>query len=67
MKYIAYVDCKRGDSVNTKNIEFTADESDFQRLDSKDQNKLALKLVLEQSPENIDYDEVAKVSGFYKK
>lgn len=67
-KYVAQVDCKRGNTTTYKTLEFVADESNFSgTFILKDLNKVALRFVRNQNGgEIVGYSSVV-VSGFSKR
>lgn len=49
-RYVAQVDCKRGSTITSKNLEFIADENSFKGTSViKDLNKVALRFVKNQN------------------
>ena len=66
-KYVAQVDCKRGNVINSKQIEFTADEKSFDKTsDIKDLNKIALRFAKNQNKEELSGFQKIEVRGYSK-
>ena len=66
-KYVAQVDCKRGNTTNSKQIEFIADEKSFEKTSVlKDLNKIALRFARNQNREELSGFQKLEVRGYTK-
>ena len=66
-RYVAQIDCKRGNVLNSKQIEFTADEKSFEKTsDVKDLNNIALRLAKNQNKQELSGFQKLEVIGFSK-
>lgn len=66
-KYVAQVDCKRGNILHSKQIEFTTDEKSFAKTsDIKELNKIALRLAKNQNKEELSGFQKLEVRGYSK-
>jgi hypothetical protein len=67
-KYIAQVDCKRGNTISSKQLEFIADEKSFEGTSAiKDLNKVALRFVKSQNGGQISGYQKVEVRGYSKR
>jgi hypothetical protein len=64
-RYVAQVDCIRGNTTNSKNLEFIADENNFKGTSViKDLNKVALRFVKNQNGGEITGYSKIEIRGY---